>query len=153
MGLFQKIKDWFTGKSSSGKANSSKSGGSYTVSRGRYDKVSSGNYGTSTYYRRALIREQQKAKEKKQKVAKAFKADEYKPDPVKAAAAKKAPTPIQAYKQNKEAERKAFNKATNNRYNANTGNKQHDAEARRRIKSGAYDPDVAKFEVDYHPVR
>lgn len=153
MGLFQKIKDWFTGKSSSGKANSSRSGGSYTVSRGRYDKVSSGNYGTSTYYRRALIREQQKAKEKKQKVAKAFKADEYKPNPVKAAAAKKAPTPIQQLKKNIETERKEYNAATNNRYNVKGAKTSAERLKRRQAqKSQAFDADALKFEIKHHPI-
>ena len=153
MGLFQKIKDWFTGKSSSGKANSSRSGGSYTVSRGRYDKVSSGNYGTSTYYRRALIREQQKAKEKKQKVAKAFKADEYKPNPVKAAAAKKAPTPIQQLKKNIETERKEYNAATNNRYNVKGAKTSAERLKRRQAqKSQAFDAEALKIETKQHPI-
>lgn len=156
MGFFQKLKDWFTGKSSSSKSSSSSRSTSTTSGGGgRYDKVSSGNYGTSAYYRRALVKAEKERKEKKEKIAKAFKVKEFESNAQKAAAAKKAPTPIQQYKQNKEAERKAYNEYTNNKYNTKTGNKKHDAEARQRIKSGVYqsDPNAAKFEVDYHPIR
>lgn len=152
MGFFQKIKDWFTGKNSS-KTTSKSSGGSYSEG-GRYEKVPTGNYGASTYYRRALIRQQEKEKKKKEKVAKAFKADEYKPNPTKAAAAKKAPTPIQSVKKSVQTERKDFNKATGNRYNV-SGAKNRTQELKRRQaqKSQAFDAEAAKFEYKYHPVR
>ena len=52
-----------------------------------------------------------------------------------------------------EADRRSYNKATGNKYNADTGNKTHDAMARQRIKSGEYqsDPRAAKWEYTAHP--
>ena len=53
-----------------------------------------------------------------------------------------------------QSERDSFNKATGNKYNANTGDKAHDARARQRIKSGEYqsDPNAEKWEVKHHPI-
>ena len=52
------------------------------------------------------------------------------------------------------ANRKSYNKATGNKYNANTGNKAHDAKARQRIKSGEYqsDPNAEKWEIKNHRI-
>lgn len=153
MGLFQRIVNWFTGKGGS-KSSGGSSGGSSTRSkRSRYDSAPSGNYGASASYRRAVARQRREEEEKQKKVAKAFKAETYLPNKIKAEVAKSSPTPYQAYKQKVETERKAYHKATGNRFNTNTGNKEHDAEARIRIKSGVYDADAAKFEYKYHPVR
>lgn len=155
MGLLQKIKEWFTGKSSSSNAKATRSANRVSsYGGGRYDKVPSGNYGTSAYYRRALVKAEKERKEKKEKIAKAFKVKEFESNAQKAAAAKKAPTPIQQYKQNKAEERAAFNKATNNRYNVNGVKTTAEKLKRRQAqKSQAFDADVAKFEVDYHPIR
>lgn len=152
MGFFQKIKDWLTGKSnksggSTGGTKRSGGGGS------RYEKAPTGNYGSSVYYRRALVRQRQEEKEKKEKVAKAFKVKEFQPNQAKAEAAKKAPTPIQSVRQNIANERAAYNKATNNRYNVKGAKTSAERLKRRQAqKSQAFDAEAAKFEYKYHPV-
>lgn len=47
----------------------------------------------------------------------------------------------------------SYHKATGNKYNPDTGNKAHDSEARRRVKSGDYqsDPNAARWEYEAHP--
>lgn len=50
-------------------------------------------------------------------------------------------------------DRESYHKATGNKYNPDTGNKAHDSEARRRVKSGDYqtDPNAARWEYEAHP--
>lgn len=50
-------------------------------------------------------------------------------------------------------DRESYHKATGNKYNPATGNKAHDSEARRRVKSGDYqsDPNAARWEYEAHP--
>ena len=56
-------------------------------------------------------------------------------------------------KTNLEEDRKSYHKATGNKYNPSTGDKAHDSEARRRIKSGENqnDPNAARWEYEAHP--
>lgn len=51
-----------------------------------------------------------------------------------------------------ESDRKSFDKATGNKYNANTGNKAHDRQARINQKMQLYDPNAEKWEVEHHPI-
>ena len=51
-----------------------------------------------------------------------------------------------------ESDRKSFDKATGNKYNANTGNKAHDKQARINQKMQLYDPNAEKWEVEHHPI-
>lgn len=77
------------------------------------------------------------------------------PDPkVKAAkdSRERATAKLKQISDKVEADRKSFDKATGNKYNANTGNKAHDRQARINQKMQLYDPNAEKWEVEHHPI-
>lgn len=164
MGLLQKFKDWLTGdndKKSSSKSKAIKEanrvsnyggGGSTSVKK---TVESSG----SSSYRKAVVKQKKKEEEKKQQIASAFKAVESKAgqrttpvDPkqkILSEKAQKRKNLLDAFK----AEQAEFHALTNNKYNPNTGDKEHDALARQLIKGGfdSANPVAERMAVKYHP--
>lgn len=163
MGLLQKFKDWLTGdndKKSNSKNKAIKEanrvsnyggGGSKSVQK---TVESSG----SSSYRKAVVKQKKKEEEKKQQIAAAFKAVESKagqrstPDPkqkILSEKAQKRKNLLDAFK----AEQAEFHALTNNKYNPNTGDKEHDALARQLIKGGfdSANPVAERMAVKYHP--
>lgn len=163
MGLLQKFKDWLTGdnKKSSKQSKAIKEanrvsnyggGGSTSVKK---TVESSG----SSSYRKAVVKQKKKEEEKKQQIASAFKAAEKKAgqrttpvDPkqkILSEKAQKRKNLLDAFK----AEQAEFHALTNNKYNPNTGDKEHDALARQLIKGGfdSANPVAEKMAVKYHP--
>ena len=164
MGLLQKFKDWLTGdnKKSSKQSKAIKEanrtsyyggGGSASV------KKAVESSGSSSSYRKAVVKQKKKEEEKKQQIASAFKAVEKKAgqrttpvDPkqkILSEKAQKRKNLLDAFK----AEQAEFHALTNNKYNPNTGDKEHDALARQLIKGGfdSANPVAEKMAVKYHP--
>ena len=164
MGLLQKFKDWLTGdnKKSSKQSKAIKEanrtsyyggGGSASV------KKAVESSGSSSSYRKAVVKQKKKEEEKKQQIASAFKAVEKKAgqrttpvDPkqkILSEKAQKRKNLLDAFK----AEQAEFHALTKNKYNPNTGDKEHDALARQLIKGGfdSANPVAERMAVKYHP--
>ena len=164
MGLLQKIKDWFTGGNN--KKTTSKSNAIKEASRvsnygggGREAVQKTVKASGSDSYRKAVVKQKKKEEEKKQQIASAFKAVESKAgqrttpvDPkqkILSEKAQKRKNLLDAFK----AEQAEFHALTNNKYNPNTGDKEHDALARQLIKGGfdSANPVAERMAVKYHP--
>ena len=166
MGLLQKLKRLFTGKDSKKSSTRTTSGSIRDASRisnygggGSYSVRRTAS--TSASYRKAVARQKKKEEEKKQQIASAFKAVEKKAgqsttktpiDPkqkILNERAAKRKNLLDAFK----AEQAEFHALTKNKYNPNTGDKEHDALARQLIKGGfdSANPVAERMAVKYHP--
>ena len=166
MGLLQKLKDLFTG-GNSGKKSKPRTTSSSIREANRITNYGGGGSASvkqstsaSSSYRKAVIQQRKKEEEKKKKVADAFKAVEHKAgqsasastDPkqkILSEKAQKRKNLLDAFK----AEQAEFHALTNNKYNPNTGDKEHDARARQLIKGGfdSANPVAERMAVKYHP--